>query len=71
MILQSSGTSAILVMRQESLRAEQASREIFVYEHLIHKRDDVARVVKSFPSSRANEFNVNAARDAVQFHGGI
>jgi len=38
MILQGSGTGAILVMSQESLRAEQASWEIFVYKYLVHKR---------------------------------
>lgn len=68
MVLQGSGTGAIFVMSQESLGAEQASRKIFVCEHLIFKWNDVSRAVKSFPSSSANKFNLNAASDAIQFH---
>ena len=42
-----------------------------MYKYLIDKGDDVTRVVESFPSSSANEFDLDAASDAVQFHRGI
>ena len=55
-------------MSQESLRAEQASREIFMYKYLVHERYYVTRVVKSFPGSSTNEFHLNTASDSIQLH---
>jgi len=60
-VLKGPSMSTILVMSQESLRTEKASREIFVDEYLIYKWDNVTGDIKSFPSGSADEFDLKAA----------